>query len=437
MLRARQRLGKYRIERTLGEGGFARVFQAFDTIEGVRVALKIPSPQHVTATVLEGFRKEVRLTARLSHPHILSIKNAEFIDGHFVIAYPLGERTLGQRLQSRLSQQTAIAFAEQMISAVACAHHHRIMHCDVKPENFILFRENVLRLTDFGIAKIALQTLRASGSGTVGYVAPEQAMGKPSFRSDVFSLGLILYRMFSGTLPEWPYVWPPPAIQRVRARLHPELVEFLRRSMSVDPRHRFDDGEQMLRAFQRVRLRAIRHARRRSSGGQAAIARDWRAIRERQFQREFGQLLDTRHKCRSCSGPVAETMAACPWCGKARPTHRDETQFPCRCPRCQRGLKLDWRFCPWCYGPGFEPSSVREYSDTRYAARCGNPRCRRKHLMPFMRYCPWCNRKVRRAWRIANESEPCSSCGWGVLTGYWSFCPWCSKTLAKTRSSLG
>jgi serine/threonine protein kinase len=93
-----------------------------------------------------------------------------------------------------------------MTSAIAYAHaHNRVIHCDVKPDNFILFPDNVLKLADFGIAKVAYQTLRASGSGTVGYVAPEQAMGKPSFRSDVFSLGLILYRMFSGVLPEWPY----------------------------------------------------------------------------------------------------------------------------------------------------------------------------------------------------------------------------------------
>lgn len=97
-------------------------------------------------------------------------------------------------------------------------------------------------------------------------------------------------------------------------------------------------------------------------------------------------------------------------------------------------MKLDWRFCPWCYGPGIDPPTTRTYSDVRYTGRCSNPRCRRKHLMPFMRYCPWCNRKVRRAWRIAESSTKCAGCGWGILPNYWAHCPWCGKSTAKTKS---
>ena len=94
----------------------------------------------------------------------------------------------------------------------------RVLHCDIKPENFILFADGTLKLTDFGIAKIARRTIEASGSGTVGYIAPEQALGRPSFRSDVFSLGLIFYQMFTKKLPQWPFAWPPPEYQRLSAR---------------------------------------------------------------------------------------------------------------------------------------------------------------------------------------------------------------------------
>jgi eukaryotic-like serine/threonine-protein kinase len=260
VLKARQKLGKYRIERRLADGGFATVYQALDTIEGIRVALKIPHASVVNESLLNDFRKEARLTARLDHAHILPLKNASFIDGQFVIVSPLGEKTLADRLRSRMSLRTALDLAEQMIDAVAYAHRQRIIHCDIKPENFIIFPGGRVRLTDFGIAKVAQRTIRASGSGTVGYMAPEQAMGKPSLRSDVFSLGLVLYRMLTGTLPEWPYRRPPAGYRRLRGRVHPELIEFLRKAMEMNPRKRFRDADQMLTAFRRVKPRALLYA---------------------------------------------------------------------------------------------------------------------------------------------------------------------------------
>ena len=228
------------------------------------VALKVPHEKLVSDEVLADFRHEVRVVARLEHPNILPLKNAEIIDGRFVIAFPLGEKTLAERLQKRMSLPTAIDLAGQMIEAVAYAHEHRIIHCDIKPDNLVLFSDGRLRLTDFGIAKVAARTLRASGSGTVGYVAPEQAMGKPSFRSDVFSLGLIFYRMLTGVLPEWPFEWPPPGCARLR-RQPRDLVEFIRRSIDVNPRKRYRDAVAMLAAFEKVKPRALRHHARKSS----------------------------------------------------------------------------------------------------------------------------------------------------------------------------
>lgn len=265
LLKARQKLGKYRIERRLANGGFAVVYQAFDTIEGIRVALKVPHPQIIDDEVLQDFRSEVRMTARLDHPNILPLKDASFIDDRFVIVFPLGQKTLADRLASRMSLPTALDYAEQMIHAVAYAHRLRIVHCDIKPENFIMFPGNRLRLTDFGISKIAQETIRASGTGTVGYMAPEQAMGKPSLRSDVFSLGLILYRMLAGEWPEWPFVWPPPGYARLRRNAHPDLIQVIRRAISFDPRKRYRDANQMLEAFLPAKEKALRHYRRRKA----------------------------------------------------------------------------------------------------------------------------------------------------------------------------
>jgi len=432
VLRARQRLGKYRIDRRLADGGFASVYQALDTVEGVRVALKVPHPELVTQELLDDFRTEVRLTARLEHPHILPLKNADYIDGHLVVAFPLGEKSLDQRLHNRLSPRLALGLAEQILDAAAYAHGQGIIHCDIKPENLILFPENHLCLTDFGIAKVAQKTILASGSGTVGYVAPEQAMGKPSFHSDVFSLGLILYRMLSGRLPEWPFTWPPPGYDRQQRRVQPKLIDILRRANEVDPRRRFRDAEYLLGAFLRVKPRALRYTHdRRQPHRNGSHQRDWRQVREQQFQRQFGKVLETGYACDGCKCPISAAMSSCPWCGKARRVHRHPTRFPAECPRCQRGMKLDWTYCPWCYGPGFESETDREYSDVRYQARCTHAGCTRRVLMPFMRYCPWCRRKVRRKWLIAGSRERCSSCGWGTLRAFWSHCPWCSKSLRK------
>lgn len=427
LLRPRQRLGKYRIEKRLAEGGFAVVYRAYDTIEGVRVALKVPHPHLLNPQVLESFRREVRLAARLDHQAILPLKNAEVVDGHFVIVSALGTETLAQRLSRRLALATALDYGHQLLQAVACAHRHRIIHCDIKPENIILFPGNRLRLTDFGIAKVARRTVQASGTGTVGYLAPDQALGRPSFRSDVFSLGLVLYRMLSGHLPQWPFEWPPPGYQRLRRRVHPELIALLRRALELKPQRRFRDAVQMLAAYERVlpRARSWWRRRRRRKNHQE----DWQQVRFRQFQRSFGAALEARHRCSRCLGPVSEPMLFCPWCGRPREVHQHGTRFPAQCRRCGRGMKLDWTYCPWCYGPGYQPAATRHYTDVRYQARCPNPRCPRRELMPWMRYCPWCHRKVRRRWQLPGNTARCPHCRWGVLRQFWSYCPWCGKPL--------
>ncbi|HUT57327.1 MAG TPA: serine/threonine-protein kinase [Phycisphaerae bacterium] len=427
-LRARQRLGKYKIQRKIAEGGFASVYQALDTIEGIRVALKVPHPHLLSPSVLEDFRREVRLAAKLDHPNILPVKDASMIENRFVVALPLGKASLDDRLRSRMSARTALGYAEQIMAAVAFAHRHRIMHCDIKPDNVIFDSQGRLRLTDFGVAKVAQKTISGSGSGTVGHIAPEQAMGRPSLRSDVFSLGLIVYRMLSGQQPEWPYDWPPEGYQKLRRRVHPDLIALLKRAMAIDPRKRFRDADQMLAAFRRLKRRALSGpSRRRRRPRAAAKTRHWLEVRQRQFKAQYGKKLRTHFLCRRCEGPVSEAMRYCPWCGAPRRVHRQETSLPARCPRCKRGTKLDWRFCPWCWGKGLRKVSDRTYTDRRYEARCGSPVCDRRDLMPFMRYCPWCHRKVRRRWKVPGSDQKCPSCGWGVVADFWNYCPWCGK----------
>jgi len=426
----RRVLGKYRLLRKLGTGGFAEVYKAIDTVEDIPVALKIPFRAYEA-----DFRKEVRLAAKLDHPHILPVKNADYYDGQLVVAYPLGDETLDDRLTRRISTRTCLDFAEQMLDALAYAHARHIIHCDVKPENLILFDGHHLCLADFGIAKVTLRTLSASGSGTVGYVAPEQALGKPSFRSDVFSAGLILYRMLAGVLPRWPFDWPPPGHARLKEKVSPAMVDFIRRAIQVDHRKRFADAEQMLAAYERLLPldRRWRAGRRRRARTAAARKPDWSRMRQREFTRNHRGAFRLNAKCARCGGPVSEEMQACPWCGSARRRHRGPTSFPARCSRCGRGRKLDWRYCAWCFGPGFREVADREYSDVRYEGRCANPACSRRLLMPFMRYCPWCRTKVRRAWKPAGATGRCPHCRCGVFADYWDSCPWCAKPFKRRR----
>lgn len=261
LLRARHKLGKYRIERRLANGPRAAVYQAYDTIHGIKVALKIPHPSVLDDDFLDEFRREARLSVRMEHPNVLPIQNACFIDDLFVIAMPLGIETLADRMTRRMSTQLGIDFTRQALAAVAHAHERKIIHCDVKPENFIIFPDNRLQLTDFGFSKIARRTLKnASGSGTVGYVAPEQALGRPMFQSDVFSLSLVIYEIFSGQLADWPFKWPPPGYARIRSKLRPKTLAWLRKGMEFRPQDRYRTALAMYKAFEKIHVKTVTRA---------------------------------------------------------------------------------------------------------------------------------------------------------------------------------
>ncbi len=253
-LRIGSRLDKYRLIKRLGCGGFATVYSAMDQIENRQVALKVPEEKYVSnSSSLDDLQREVRIMAKLNHDHILQLKDARFIDGRFVMVFPLGEESLDDRLHRRLSRQTAVTFATQMINAVAFAHSNKVLHRDIKPDNFILFADNQVRLTDFGLARIEKGRGNESASGTLGYMAPEQAMGHPSFRSDVFALGLVLYRMFAGELPAYPFEAPLPGFNKLRRGLTPDFVSLIRKAIDPVPNKRFRDAVALQNAFGEIR----------------------------------------------------------------------------------------------------------------------------------------------------------------------------------------
>ncbi len=129
-----------------------------------------------------------------------------------------------------------------------------MLHRDIKPENFILFPGQEIRLTDFGLARIGKGGHDASASGTLGYMAPEQAMGRPSYRSDVFSLGLVIYRMLAGEVPEYPFQPPLPGYNKLRRGLSTDFVALIRKAIEPSPSKRFRDAVAMCNAMSKIRF---------------------------------------------------------------------------------------------------------------------------------------------------------------------------------------
>lgn len=248
-MRVGQHLGKYRLRRRLARGGCADVFEARDTIEGIEVALKVPLDSD--KETIDAFCREIRQNARLDHPNILPLKNADIADGVLYATFPLGDESLEERLWRRMTPSRALDFSLQLLAGLGFAHAQGLVHCDVKPDNVIVFPGNRLRLADFGLAKSSARALRGSSSGTVEYMAPEHLDGHPSTRSDVFSAALVIYRMLTGMLPTAPYRWPLEGDDRLVQRA-PTLAPVLRRALAVSPFRRYADAITFGRALRRL-----------------------------------------------------------------------------------------------------------------------------------------------------------------------------------------
>ncbi len=426
-LRRHSRLGKYRILKRLDHGAFAVVFAARDEVQGIDVALKVPRFAH--PKLVSELRREVKLANRLNHPNVLRVWNADLIDGHFLIAYELGTESLADRMRRAILAPVAMGYSEQILEALKHAHARRIMHLDVKPENIILFPNGSVRLGDFGISRVVARTRASfmSAAGTLGYMAPEQAYGKPTQASDVFSAGLIIYRLLAGQLPEWPFRWPFPGQTRLKQRVNQEVIQVIRRATAFDPEARYADAGAFCDAFTRAagKLKRRRQARRKRRTQEATVK--WREIREREFRRRYGQAIGPFFDCYDCGGPVVEAMLACPWCGAGDHSFAEVTRYKRVCPRCERGMAADWRFCPWCYGAGFDNVTPRR-SRPQATVHCRAGGCRGP-LPVYARYCPWCRHKVRRRWVAAGFGERCTSCDSEVARDFWEHCPWCRAAL--------
>ncbi|HLB10456.1 MAG TPA: protein kinase [Gemmatimonadaceae bacterium] len=204
-------VGKYEIVRTLGAGGMATVYLARDVRHGRDVALKVLHPDLGSALGPERFQREIRLAARLQHPHILTVLDSGEDLGRLWFTMPFVE---GESLRDRLTRERqlpvadAVRIATQAAQALRYAHQHGVIHRDIKPENLLLTEDGNTLVADFGIAR----SLSLGGSkltetgvtlGTPAYMSPEQASGESdvSALSDIYSLGTVLYEMLAGEPP--------------------------------------------------------------------------------------------------------------------------------------------------------------------------------------------------------------------------------------------
>jgi serine/threonine protein kinase len=212
-------LGHYEILSLLGAGGMGHVYLAQDSRLGRRVALKLlPLEYTKNESRLRRFRQEVRAASALNHPGILTIHDIAEIDGRHLIATEfIDGETLRQRLKrSPLTVPEILDFAIQVTSALSAAHEAGIVHRDIKPENIMLRRDGYVKVLDFGLAKLTQQHEPALDAripdeldvssglvmGTVKYMSPEQAQGQSvDPRSDIFSLGVVLYETVAGLAP--------------------------------------------------------------------------------------------------------------------------------------------------------------------------------------------------------------------------------------------
>src|SRR6187200_656216 len=191
----------YRVEREIGRGGFAAVYLAHDVRHDRPVALKLLHADVAAAVGHERFKQEIRLAARLQHPHILGVLDSGETDGRLWFTMPFVEgESLRQRLSRdrQLSIDEALRFGREVAEALDYAHRHGVIHRDIKPENILISGGHAL-VADFGIARTMQGDAALTGTGVVigtpAYMSPEQASNdRPAdARSDIYSLACVIY----------------------------------------------------------------------------------------------------------------------------------------------------------------------------------------------------------------------------------------------------
>jgi len=263
--------GRYQVEKELGRGSMGTVYQAYDPQIDRRVALKVLRPDLVTSEgFAQRFLKEARAIGRLSHPNIVVVHDVGSDQGTIYIAMELltGEPFHEVMRNKEFSDKEIILLGSQVARVLDYAHQHGIVHRDIKPSNIIVSPDGQIKITDFGIAHIedpsaAQQTRAGEVLGTPAYMSPEQVLGNPvDGRSDVYSLGVILYELSAGVRPfrgdNLAAIFmavtqqTPPEPAEVKPTVSPELSGIIMKCLNKAPEERFQSGRELAAALEGV-----------------------------------------------------------------------------------------------------------------------------------------------------------------------------------------
>ncbi|MDY4192524.1 MAG: Stk1 family PASTA domain-containing Ser/Thr kinase [Oscillospiraceae bacterium] len=257
--------GRYEIAELIGVGGMANVYKAHDIVEDRLVAVKILREEYSSsAEFLRRFRNESRAIAVLNHPNIVKVYDVGFSERiQFIVMEYIDGITLKEYIgqQGQVRWKEAVHFTVQTLRALQHAHDKGIVHRDIKPENLMLLRDGTIKVMDFGIARFSRSqsaTITDRAIGSVHYISPEQARGElTDGKSDLYSVGVILYEMLTGRLPFEADSAVSVAIKQIQSeaprprRLNPDIPEGLEaitlRAMQKDPARRYQSAAEMLR----------------------------------------------------------------------------------------------------------------------------------------------------------------------------------------------